>query len=96
VSWGPIVSNGAIYVATVTSVTPYGHALFTPIKAPHWMFIFDASSGSIVRMPQTNDATYEPEFFAVDETHLYVLGSRSFIGADESAKGEPELYALGV
>ncbi|HEV7129612.1 MAG TPA: PQQ-binding-like beta-propeller repeat protein [Ktedonobacterales bacterium] len=93
---GPMVSNGAIYVATATPVAPYGHALFTPIRAPHWMYAFDASSGSIVRMPQENDATYEPEFLAVDETHLYVLGSRSFIGADESAKGEPELYALGV
>lgn len=97
VTIGPTVSNGVLYVATFTPFTSYSRSLFgPPPSTPHWMYALDASSGRIVRMLQDYDPTFEPDVLAADDTHLYVAGSRSFVGGDNDANGEPDLYVLGV
>lgn len=94
---GPIVGNGVVYVGTEIPYTAYGHPFFgPPIRAPHWLYTFDAQSGKLIRMLQDNDSSFEPKVLALDNEHLYVSGSRSFLGADDTAEGMPELYALGV
>ena len=93
---GPVANGGIVYVATATPFTGYGHRLFTPVRAPHWLYALDAANGRVVSMLQVNDASFEPTLIAADGDRLYVLGNRMFVGSDESASSKPDLYALGV
>lgn len=95
---GPLASSGVVYVATLTPFTGYGYPLFfaPPPRSPHWLYAFDAATGHIVRMLQDSDSAFETTIIRADDEHLYVGGSRSFAAADESTRGGPLLYALGV
>ena len=93
---GPIVGNGVVYVGTETPVTGMQRLFQPPARASEWLYALDAQSGKLVRMLQDDDSSFRPEILKLDNEHLYVSGSRSFLGSDETAKGKPDLYALGV
>ncbi len=97
VSVGPVVGNGVVYVGTEMQVRErHLFSLFPSLQTREWLYALDAQSGKIIRTLQDSDSSFKTEAMAVDNNHLYVLGSRGFVGSDESARGKPQLYALGI
>ena len=96
VSVGPVVGNGVVYVGTEIQVVGRHMFSFSSSNSREWLYALDAQSGKLLRTLQDSDSSFKTEAMAVDNNHLYVLGSRSFVGSDDAARGKPQLYALGI
>jgi outer membrane protein assembly factor BamB len=93
ISIGPVIGSGVVYVGTEIRAV---ERFLSSSQTREWLYALDAQSGKIIRTLQDADSSFKTESLAMDNNHLYVLGSREFIGSDEAARGKPQLYALGI